>query len=84
MVELPWDYKWSSTAFNACIKNSDALIKDRSLNQDDMKAILLKQSDNYDTLEEKTRTGRPCGDESFTSLTEKLTGTKLKIRKAGR
>jgi putative transposase len=86
LVKHAWDYKWSSTAYHAGASKKDPLITDSDLfaDIDNWRLFLLKKEEDFDTVRKKTRTGRPCGDESFLAKTEKITKRLLLPKKAGR
>lgn len=64
----------------------DPLITDSDLfaDIDNWRLFLLEKEEDFDTVRKKTRTGRPCGDESFLAKTEKITKRLLLPKKAGR
>ncbi|HIJ90523.1 MAG TPA: hypothetical protein HPP95_06655 [Deltaproteobacteria bacterium] len=51
---------------------------------DDRRLFLSKEDDDLDFLSEKTRTGRPCGSETFYEKAQRLTGRILHQGKPGR
>ena len=86
MIEFPWNYRWSSAPFRVGLAKNDGLIKSSELfgEINDWKAFLSTESDDLNTLREKTRTGRPCGADNFYNTVEKLTGRNLRLKQKGR
>jgi putative transposase len=86
LVKHAWDYKWSSAAYHSGASKKDPLITDSDLfaDIDNWRLFLLEKEEDFDTVRKKTRTGRPCGDESFLAKTEKITKRLLLPKKAGR
>ena len=84
MVKYPWDYKYTS-----CLKRLNLIKEDKLLS--DYKTIdnianykeFLRENANIKTIEEKTRTGKPCGDDNFYDIIRLLTGVDYKNKKAG-
>jgi putative transposase len=87
LVKHAWDYPWSSAAFHMGLKNSDPLVKDRTLMGlvDNWKDHLSWTSEEKDEeIRQVTRTGRPAGGESFVKLVEQKTGRDLSMGRPGR
>lgn len=84
MVKYPWDYKYSSARYRLKLLSKDILLSDcdvidnisnyKDFLQEDTKTKLLK---------EKTRTGKPCGDENFYDKIQLITGVDYKNKKPG-
>jgi len=85
MVKNPWDYKYTS-----CLKRLNLIEEDKLLsNYEPIDNIVnykefLEKATNDRIIQEKTRTGKPCGDEDFYDKIEFLTGINYKNKKAGR
>lgn len=85
MVKYPWDYKYSSAKYRLNLIKEDELLSsyepiDEILNYKEF----LSSTSNDKIIEEKTRTGKPCGDEEFYEKIKLLTGVDYKNKKAGR
>lgn len=76
MVVSPWDYPWSSAAFHCGLVDHDPLVAESSLLSaiDAWKRFLATESDLISDFQERSRTGRPFGPESFFAVVEKITG----------
>ena len=76
IVSQPWEYPWSSAAFHAGLADYDPLVMKSPLLSEihDWKNFLSTESDLSLRLQEKSRTGRPFGPESFFAVVEKITG----------
>jgi len=85
MVKYPWDYKYTS-----CLKRLNLVKEDKLLSNskviDNIKNYkeFLQEDNNTKFIQEKTRTGKPCGDESFYEKVKLLTGIDYKNKKSGR
>ncbi|MFH1748987.1 MAG: transposase [Planctomycetota bacterium] len=88
MVEWAWDYAWSSARYHVGLRETDELVQDHSLQGlvSDWQAFLEADvnADERRFLQEKTRTGRPCGNEAFVKRAESLTGRELFPKRPGR
>lgn len=87
MVTLAWDYPWSSAAFHTGRKDSDPLVKDRSLSGliSDWEGYLgADVSGESERLRMATQTGRPAGDDLFIATVASLTGRDLRKGVPGR
>lgn len=87
LVEDPKEYLWSSCRYHCRLTEQDRLLCDRLLPDmvDDWSHFL--ESTNEETernLRQKTRTGRPAGDDRFVLRLEILTGKTLRIKQPGR
>jgi len=85
MVKYPWDYKYSSAKYRLNLIEDDKLLSsyepiDNIINYKEF----LEETTNDKIIEEKTRTGKPCGDEDFYDKIKVLTGVDYKNKKAGR
>lgn len=76
MVGLPWEYEWSSAAWRTGRSGKDALVEDRKpFGLDiDWDELLLSGPDEIEVLRERSRTSRPCGNEDFIDLAERIVG----------
>jgi putative transposase len=86
MVEVPWDYRWSSVPAHLSGKDKDGIVAGKSLLElvGDWKSYLTKaQGYGIEALERPERTGRPLGDDRFIELAEKLLSRDLKKKKPG-
>ena len=85
MVKYPWDYKYTS-----CLKRLDLVKTDKLLSgYEPIDTIInykefLLQTTNDRIIQEKTKTGKPCGDNDFYDKIKLLTGIDYKNKKAGR
>ncbi len=84
MVEHPWDYKYSSARYRVKLISKDMLLSsydviDNILNY---KEFLQKETQTK-LLKEKTRTGKPCGNENFYDKIQSITGVDYKNKKPG-
>ena len=86
IVKHAWDYQWSSAAYHAGSAENDPLITDSDLlsDIDNWRMFLVETDNDIDMVRMKTRTGRPCGDDSFFAKAEKITKRFLLPKKAGR
>ncbi|MCK5195208.1 MAG: transposase [Desulfobulbaceae bacterium] len=86
MAKLPWDYRWSSARYHVGLTKNDGLVKPSKLfvEINDWYAFLLTEEEDLNQLREKTRTGRPLGNNSFYNAVEKLTGRDLRLKQKGR
>jgi putative transposase len=85
-IKHAWDYEWSSARYHAGMVNDDPLVTEKKMlaDVDDWRLFLSKEDGDLDFLREKTRTGRPCGSETFYEKAERLTGRVLHHGKPGR
>jgi putative transposase len=87
LVADPWEYEWSSAKFHVGLKESDVLVKDRTLMamQVDWRAFLLQgEAEANSRIRAGVSLGRPMGDAAFLERIERLTGRILRKRKPGR
>jgi putative transposase len=85
IVKYPWDYNYTS-----CLKRLNLVKEDKLLSN--YKLIdnivnykeFLQEDTNSKIIQEKTRTGKPCGDDNFYDKIKLLTGVDYKNKKAGR
>ena len=84
MVKYPWDYKYSSAKYRAKLIQEDMLLSNNELIDSikDYKNFLIEDT-KVEILKEKTRTGRPCGDEDFYDKIESLIGIDYRKKKPG-
>ena len=85
MVKYPWDYKYTSCLKRLNLVKEDNLLCDYKVidNIENYKEFLLEDN-NIKFIKEKTRTGKPCGDNNFYDKIKLLTGIDYKNKKAGR
>jgi len=87
MIDLAWNYPWSSAAFHMGLRDDDPLVEDRSLLGlvTDWKEFLAGDN-NRDTnsLRAATRTGRPVGDIVFFQRLAAITGKDIAPVRRGR
>lgn len=90
LVARAVDYRWSSAAFHAGLCSSEILVERNDLLgllpdarawQQLMESEQASQSQDY--LRQLTRTGRPCGDDSFVARAEQMRGRDLTPKKRG-
>ena len=87
MVAQVWDYPWSSATFHTGHRESDPLVRDRTLSGliSDWKGFLAgENAGEVDRVRSATQTGRPAGDDDFVAVVENLTGRDLRKGKPGR
>ena len=86
LVTEPWDYPWSSAAFRVGLRDSDPIVTEREPFgiRTNWKELLRQDPPEIDALRKGTRTGRPCGNESFVRQAEDLTGRRLRPLPSGR
>jgi len=84
MVKYPWDYKYSSAMYRLKLIQEDKLLSNHELIDSikDYKNFLLEDT-KIEILKEKTRTGKPCGDEEFYNKIESLLGIDYRKKKPG-
>ena len=83
MVKYPWDYKYSSTRYRLDIQEDKLLSKYEPIDSiEDYKEFLGKTT-NDKTIQEKTRTGKPCGNDEFYKKIKELTGNDYSRKKPG-
>ena len=85
MVKYPWDYKYTS-----CLKRLNLVEEDKLLSNyepiDNIRNYkeFLEKTTNDKIIQEKTKTGKPCGNTEFYDKIKLLTGIDYKNKKAGR
>lgn len=85
MVSQPWKYPWSSARYHAGFQPTDPLVdfdchSVLGLNKEEWREFLRSDSPNMESLQNKTKTGRPCGSKSFVDQLERITGRILHTR----
>ncbi len=91
MVDLPWEYPWSSAAAR-CQKRPDPILSDpckltEQWTPRQWRQMLLEPWQDEKTIKSflaATRTGRPAGTDKFIKRLERKTGRCLKSRPKGR
>jgi REP-associated tyrosine transposase len=86
MVQHPWDYQWSSASYHCGLESHNILVQEDELLSvvDNWKQFLSIDSDQSLSLEEKIRTGRPFGPDTFYNVVSKLTGIDTRPKPPGR
>jgi putative transposase len=86
MVRTPWEYQWSSARFHTGLVDHDPLVEKSPLlsGVNDWKNFLTEESDLSPQLQQKNRTGRPFGPESFYTVVEEITGRDVRPGQPGR
>ena len=84
MVKYPWDYKYSSAKYRLNLVKEDKLLSnyepiDNIVNYKEF----LQETTQTKFIEEKTRTGKPCGDDDFYDKIKLLTGVDYSKKKPG-
>jgi len=84
MVKYPWEYKYSSVRYRLNLIQDDKLLS----NCDAIDSIVdykefLQENIQTKFIEEKTRTGKPCGDEVFYEKIKLMTGKDYNNKKPG-
>jgi putative transposase len=67
MVKTPWEYQYTSCLFRLNLVKEDVLLSSHSIinNIENYKEFLQEKNTHEKIIEEKTRTGKPCGNEDF-------------------
>jgi len=86
LVTNAWEYKWSSAGYRAGRVVHDQLVKEPPIISDgfDWQEFLFLESVLIRQLQEKIRTGRPFGPDSFYEIIKKLTGRDTRPKSPGR
>ncbi|SFV67582.1 hypothetical protein MNB_SM-4-720 [hydrothermal vent metagenome] len=85
MVDYPWDYKYTSARYRLNIIKEDPLLSNYEvIDKIGNYKEFLQEDTQSNFIKEKTRTGKPCGDDNFYDEIESLTGIDYKSKKAGR
>ena len=85
MVKYPWDYEYSSAKYRLNLVKEDKLLSNyESIDNIVNYKEFLQETTQTKFIEEKTRTGKPCGNEDFYDKIKLLTGIDYKNKKAGR
>lgn len=84
MVKYPWNYKYSSATYRLKLIQEDKLLSNHKLIDgiENYKNFLLEDI-NVEILKEKTRTGKPCGNEEFYDKIQSLVGIDYRNKKPG-
>lgn len=84
MVKYPWDYEYSSAKYRLNLVDEDKLLSlnDTVNNIENYKEFLLEDA-NSKLIIEKTKTGKPCGNDDFYDKIKLLTGISYKSKKPG-
>jgi len=85
MVQYPWEYKYSSAKYRLNEIKEDKLLSNyESIDNITNYKEFLEENTQTKLLKEKTRTGKPCGDDNFYDKIKIVTGIDYKNKKAGR
>ncbi len=85
MVKYPWEYKYSSAKYRLNEIKEDKLLSNyEPIDNITNYKEFLEENTQTKLLKEKTRTGKPCGDDSFYDKIKVVTGIDYKNKKAGR
>lgn len=86
MVNVPWNYQWSSARYHVGLTSHDSLITHSPLLSavKDWRQLLTSESDVDNKLRERYRTGRPFGPAEFYDIVEKITGKNARPKRPGR
>ena len=84
MVKYPWQYKNSSARYRVNLIKEDKLLSSYACIEEieDYKSF-LQETTEVKLIKEKTRTGKPCGDEKFYDEILLTTGVNYKNKKPG-
>jgi putative transposase len=85
IVLQPWEYAWSSAGYHTGFKSTDPLIdydchSVLGINMEEWQKFLQSDSPEMESIQKKTKTGRPCGSKSFVDDLERITGRILHPR----
>ncbi len=84
MVNYPWEYKYSSALKRLNLVKEDSLLSTcKSIEEIVNYKEFLQETSEDTMLEEKTRTGKPCGDENFYDKIKAITGIDYTKKKTG-
>ncbi len=85
-IKQAWDYQWSSARYHLGLAEDDPLVTEDGMlaEIDDWRLFLTKEGDDWEFIRQTTRTGRPCGSDTFRKKAEHLTGRALRPKKPGR
>lgn len=88
LVDKPEDYRWSSAGAHIYKKADPVLSSDCYLTEriNDWLGYLNEKDDSVitATISQNTKTGRPCGDETFIGTIEGIVGSRLAALSVGR
>lgn len=85
MVKKPWDYKYTSCLKRLNLVEEDTLLSSHdSINRiENYKEFLEEKNSKELIIKEKTRTGKPCGNEIFYNEIKNITGIDYSKKKPG-
>ena len=83
MVKYPWEYKYSSVLHRLNYINDKILSNYEVIDNIKNYEEFLIETEDYKNIEEKTRTGKPCGDLAFYEEIKELTGVDYLPKKRG-
>lgn len=87
IVAAPTDYQWSSCRYHCNVVNTDPLVSERNLPDmvDNWSDFLMQDfGEKERTVQKRTKTGRPAGEEKFIHSLEGLANRELLAKKPGR
>ena len=85
MVDYPWDYKYTSARYRLNLVKEDKLLSNyESIDNIVNYKEFLQENTQAKFIKEKTRTGKPCGDDNFYDKIKSLTDIDYRNKKAGR
>jgi putative transposase len=85
MVDYPWNYKYTSAKYRSNLVKEDKLLSNyEPIDNIENYKEFLQENAQIKFIKEKTRTGKPCGDDNFYDKIKLLTGVDYKNKKAGR
>lgn len=87
IVSMPQQYPWSSCRYHCELEKDDPLVQNfmlPSLVDNWMEFLVGVDVETENNFREKTRTGRPAGDDSFVFKIEVTVGRMLRKRPPGR
>ena len=85
MVTEAWQYEWSSARYHVGKIHKDKLVEGTEWIErgNGWKEFLSIDPEEIEFMRKQFRTGRPCGDEKFMKMCERLTGRLLWPKKPG-
>ena len=86
MTDVPWDYTWSSAAFNSGLVKRNLLLNERGVNfkPQEWRQMLTRNQDNVPEMRRHFKSGRPLGEEAFIRQAEINSGRRLRLLLPGR
>jgi len=86
MVKKAWDYPYSSARYRVGLEEKSELLSSNDMIDmiDNYYDFLEDTRFDIDEIREKTRTGRPCGDDGFYDKVTSITGVNYRPKAGGR